>query len=94
MAHSNPIATHPHPPRQRLQTTLSTLPRQTTKPLPAPARGSPDRVLTFLLTFVLTFVLTFFLNEVDHSAGCFREADLNEAAVWQTRSRALGERPR
>jgi len=55
IAHSNPIASH----RIRhasgfLQTTLSKVLRQTTKPLPAPARGSPDRVLTFIGSYPLS----------------------------------------
>jgi hypothetical protein len=51
-AHSNPIATH----RIRhatgfLQTTLSKLPRQSPQQPQLRARGSPDRVLTFLGTY-------------------------------------------
>jgi hypothetical protein len=49
IAHSNPIATH----RIRhatgfLQTTLSKLPRRSAQQVQLRARGSPDRVLTFI----------------------------------------------
>jgi hypothetical protein len=51
IAHSNPIATH----RLRhatgfLQTTLSNLPRQSAQQVQLCARGSPDRVLTFIVS--------------------------------------------